>query len=309
MSTDDSPIDVALAVDIGGTKVDAALVDASGRIVPGSRHRAATGPGQTPETFTAAIRSACRPAVDAAGPAHRVIGIGIGTAGPLRADGTRISPLNLPGIREFPLAPAVQGLVAGAPVSIALDGTCIALAELRFGALRGVANGIAMVVSTGIGGGLVVDGRVLRGDTGNAGHVGQVWVRRPDPAGPARGSVEGVASGPATVRWANAHGWPGTDGRQLAADYRVGDPVAVRAVHRSAEAVGQAIAGYAALLDVRIAAVGGGFSRVADDYLPLVEAAARGVALLPAAAELRVVPAELGDDAPLVGAAMLVHDA
>ena len=108
MSMHDAPIDVAVAVDIGGTKVDAALVDARGRIVPGSRHRAPTGPGQTPETFTAAIASVCRPAMDAAGPAHRVIGIGVGTAGPLLGDGTRISPLNLPGIREFPLTPAVE---------------------------------------------------------------------------------------------------------------------------------------------------------------------------------------------------------
>ena len=300
-------VEVALAVDIGGTKVDAALVEATGRIVAGSRHRAATGPGQTPGTFAAAITSVCRRATDAAGPAHRVIGVGIGAAGPLRGDGTRISPINLPGIRDFALTDPVAAVSPRLPVRVALDGTCIALAELEFGALRGVRNGIAMVVSTGIGGGIVLDGRVIRGDTGNAGHVGQVWVRRPDRADPALASVEGVAAGPATVRWANAHGWPGADGLELAAAYRSGDPVAVRAVRRSAEAVGQAIAGYAALLDLRVAAIGGGFSHVADDYLALVEAAARRAALLPAAAELRVVPAEHGGDAPLVGAALLVH--
>jgi glucokinase len=300
-------VEVALAVDIGGTKVDAALVEATGRIVAGSRHRAATGPGQTPGTFAAAITSVCRRATDAAGPAHRVIGVGIGAAGPLRGDGTRISPINLPGIRDFALTDPVAAVSPRLPVRVALDGTCIALAELEFGALRGVRNGIAMVVSTGIGGGIVLDGRVIRGDTGNAGHVGQVWVRRPDRADPALASVEGVAAGPATVRWAHAHGWPGADGLELAAAYRSGDPVAVRAVRRSAEAVGQAIAGYAALLDLRVAAIGGGFSHVADDYLALVEAAARRAALLPAAAELRVVPAELGGDAPLVGAALLVH--
>ncbi|GGI44156.1 glucokinase [Agromyces flavus] len=299
--------DVALAVDIGGTKVDAALVDVSGRIISGSRHRAATGPGQTPDTFSAAIASVCRQAADAAGPAHRLVGVGIGAAGPLRGDGTRISPLNLPGIRDFAVVEPVAAIARGLPVRVALDGTCIALAELEFGALRGVRNGLAMVVSTGIGGGIVLDGRVIRGDTGNAGHVGQVWVRRPGDIDPERASVEGVASGPATVRWANAHGWTGADGLELARAYRSGDPVATRAVRRSAEAVGQAISGYAALLDLRVAAIGGGFSRVADDYLPLVEAAARGAALLPAAAELRVVPAELGDDAPLVGAALLVH--
>lgn len=308
MSPDGAPLDVAIAVDLGGTKVDAALVDALGGIVAGSRHRASTGPDQTAETLVSAIRSVCRQATDAAGPAHRVVGVGIGAAGPLRGDGTRISPLNMPRIRDFPLASAVGDVAGGAPVRVALDGTCIALAELRFGALRDVRNGIAMVVSTGIGGGIVVDGRVIRGDAGNAGHVGQSWVRRPDPSDAARATVEAVASGPATVRWANAHGWRGDDGRQLAAAYRAGDPVAVRAVRRSAEAIGQALAAYAALLDIRLAAIGGGFANVADDYLALVEAAAHRVALLPAAAALRVVRAELGDDAPLVGAALLVHE-
>jgi glucokinase len=315
MAPDAAPLDVAVAVDLGGTKVDAALVDAGGRLVLGSRHRAATGPGQSPESLTAAIRSVCSRATDAAGPAHRVIGVGIGAAGPLRGDGTRVSPLNMPGVRDFAL-PAAVGRVAspGAsgrgdpPVRVALDGTCIALAELRFGALRGIRNGIALVVSTGIGGGIVIDGRVIRGDTGNAGHVGQSWVRRPDPSDAVVATLEAVASGPATVRWANAHGWHGSDGRQLAADLRAGDPVGVRAVRRSADAVGQALAAYAALLDIRVAAIGGGFANVADDYLALVEAAAHRVALLPAAAELRVVPAELGDDAPLVGAALLVHE-
>lgn len=304
-----SPVSaVALAVDIGGTKVDAALVDSEGRIVPGSRHRAPTGAGQTPETFTLAIASVCERATDAAGPMHRLIGIGVGTAGPLLGDGTHVSPLNMPGIRDLRLVPAVERFAGGAPVRVALDGTCIALAEVRFGALRGVRNGIAMVVSTGIGGGIVLDGRVVRGDTGNAGHVGQSWVRRPSPEDPVAATVEAVASGPATVRWAIAHGWEGADGLALAADYRAGNPVAVQAVHRSADAVGHAIASFGALLDVTTVAVGGGFSRVADDYLPLVEAAAHRTAVLPAAREVSVVPAELGDDAPLVGAALLAFE-
>ncbi|WP_438854444.1 ROK family protein [Agromyces sp. M3QZ16-3] len=299
---------VALAVDIGGTKVDAALVDAEGRIVPGSRHRAPTGAGQTPETFAVAIGSVCERATDAAGPAHRLVGVGLGTAGPLLGDGTHVSPLNMPGIRDLPLVPTIERFAGGVPVHVALDGTCIALAEVRYGALRGVRNGIAMVVSTGIGGGIVVDGRVIRGDTGNAGHVGQSWVRQPSPDDPVAATVEAVASGPATVRWANAHGWAGADGPALAADYRAGHPVAVRAVHRSAEGVGQAIASFGALLDITTVAIGGGFSRVADDYLPLVEAAAHRSAVLPAAREVRVVPARLGDDAPLVGAALLAFE-
>ncbi|GAA2042312.1 ROK family protein [Agromyces tropicus] len=300
--------EVALAVDIGGTKVDAALVDANGRIVPGSRHRAPTGADQTPGTFAQAIATVCEAATAVAAPTQRLVGVGIGTAGPLLGDGTHVSPLNMPGIRDLPLVPTVERFAGGTPVRVALDGTCITLAEARLGALRDVRNGLAMVVSTGIGGGLVVDGRVLRGETGNAGHVGQTWVRRPDPDAPVGATVEAVASGPATVRWANAHGWEGLDGLALAADHRAGHPVAVRAVRRSAEAVGQAIAAFAALLDLTVVAIGGGFSRVASDYLALVEAAAHDAAVLPAARDLRVVPAELGDDAPLAGAALLAFE-
>ncbi|MBM7503633.1 ROK family protein [Agromyces aurantiacus] len=329
------PIDVALAVDIGGTKVDAALVDATGRIVPGSRHRTASGPGQTPDTFADAIATACgrsashaERAAGAGSPEYRIVGVGVGSAGPLLGGGTRISPLNMPGIRDFPLAPVVEPFANGGPVRIALDGRCIAMAEHRFGALRGVRNGIAMVVSTGIGGGIVLDGRVVHGASANAGHVGQVWVRRPGAGDPVGATVEAVAAGPATVRWALEHGWrgpdarafgapgqdtpgegtPGLDGRALAADYRAGHPVALRAVRRSAEAVGHAIAACAALLDLEVVAIGGGFSRVADDYVQLVEAAAHAVAVLPAARDLRVVRAALGDDAPLVGAAVQVHE-
>ncbi|RXZ43510.1 ROK family protein, partial [Agromyces binzhouensis] len=77
MPAAESESPVALAVDIGGTKVDAALVDTEGRIVPGSRHRAPTGAEQTPETFAGAIASVCARATDAAGPAHRLVGVGV----------------------------------------------------------------------------------------------------------------------------------------------------------------------------------------------------------------------------------------
>ena len=303
-------IDVALAVDIGGTKVDAALVDGVGRIVPGSRHREPTGADQSPATFSAALASVCSRAADAATVAGPIGSSASASAppGPLlrAARASRRSTCPASGTSRSP--PPSSQAAPGAPVRIALDGTCITLAEHRFGALRGVRNGIAMVVSTGIGGGIVLDGRIVRGHAGNAGHVGQVWVRRPDPAAPVRATVEAVASGPATVRWANEHGWPGADGRALAADYAAGHPLAVGPCSRSASAVGHAIAGYAALLDLEVVAIGGGFSRVADDYVELVEAAAHELAMLPAARVIRVVRAALGDDAPLVGAAMLVLD-
>ena len=117
------------------------------------------------------------------------------------------------------------------PVRLALDGTCIALAEHWRGAAAGSRNALAMVVSTGVGGGLIVDGAPVRGFSGNAGHIGQLRLRaRAEGAAVTDGTLESIASGPHTVAWARAQGWSGETGEQLAHAYAAADPVAVAAV-------------------------------------------------------------------------------
>jgi glucokinase len=164
------------------------------------------------------------------------------------------------------------------------------------------------VVSTGIGGGVVVGGVPLSGSTGNAGHIGQIEVAGfTDPGvGGLDATVERVASGPNIVRWAQAQGWRGSTGEDLAAGYADGEAIAVAAVRRSAAAVGAAIASATALLDVDVVVIGGGFSHVAPDYIDLVREARDANAAFAFLARSRVVRAELGGDAPLIGAAALV---
>jgi len=295
---------LALAVDLGGTKVEAALVDAQGTIVPGSRHREATGAAaaRDAEVARAAIDAVVRRAL-ADAPAE-VVAAGIGAAGPIDVRAGSTSPINLPAVRDFPIARVVAEASGLEHVRLGLDGSCIALAERWLGAARGVGNAIVFVVSTGIGGGVIVDGRLLGGASGNAGHLGQLVIE-PFDGDPAPATVERIASGPNIVRWARDRGWAGSTGEELAAAYAAGSEIAVAAVHRSARAVGIGVANAATLLDLELAVIGGGFAAVAEDYAELVQASAREASQNAYAARVRVARAALGSEAPLIGAAAL----
>lgn len=291
-----------LAVDIGGTKVDAAVVTAEGEVLRASVARRPTGRDTPREGIAANIRAAAVEAL-AAVPHVRVAAIGVGSAGPVDLPAGSVSPLNLPQAEGLRIGTVLDGLVDG-PLTLALDGTCIALAEHWRGALVGTENAMAIVVSTGVGGGLVLGGCPVSGATGNAGHLGQTFVRTID-GDPAAATLEAVAAGPGSVAWAREQGWTGATGLDLAASYREGDPVAVAAVHRSAAAVGQAIAAAATLCDLEAVAIAGGFAKVADDYVDLVRVAAHEAALHGYARRCRIVPSGLDGDGPLLGAAAL----
>lgn len=308
--------DYALAVDLGGTKVEAALVDTDGAVLAGSRHRRATGARSTSAELVTAVTDAVRDALTALPVDSSLLGAGIGSAGPIAGATGAVSPLNLPAWRAFPLG----GLVAealestgfsGLPVTLRLDGICITLAEVWRGAAQDESNVMGMIVSTGVGGGLVLSGRVIAGPTGNAGHIGHVAVAGFDApcACGARGCLEAVASGPRTVAWAREQGFGGETGEQLAAAATAGDPVARRAIERSATAVGRAIASASALVNLELVAIGGGFRHVSNDYVALVAKAVAEHSSLDFVTTTRVVASGLSDEGPLVGAAALVHRA
>ena len=292
---------VALAVDLGGTKVEAGLVDETGTVVPGSRFRQPTGSGITPEKLHGALVQVVRSALSGE---RDVRGAGVGSAGPVDRRTGAIAPVNMPGLRGMVLRDAVADAVARAgfadlPVRLGHDGGCLALAESWVGATRDAASSLAVVVSTGIGGGFVVDGRLVSGASGNAGHLGQTHVGEGL-------TLEEVASGPSSVAWAREQGWNGATGEELGAAAAAGDAVARVAIERSARHVGRALADAATLVDLDVIAVGGGFSHVAADYVDLVGGALRDAAVLPYAAAAAVVPSGLRGDGPLVGAAALV---
>jgi glucokinase len=223
-----------------------------------------------------------------------------------------VAPMNIPAWRDgFALVERVGALLPGVPVRLHNDAVCFAAAEYWNGAAQGTRNALGMVVSTGIGGGLVLDGRLLHGTTGHAGHVGHIVVA---PDGPpcgcgGRGCVEAIARGPALVAWARQHGWTGPqaavdDGPALAADAAAGNPVAVAAYRRGGAAVGRMLAGLTAALELQVVVFGGGVAAAGALLLDPVRATYDTHARMPFQRSLRITTSSL-PDAGLVGAAAL----
>ncbi|WP_369356051.1 ROK family protein [Streptomyces sp. cg2] len=299
--------DLSAALDIGGTKIAGALVDAQGRLVV--RAARPTPADQDGATVMRAVAEVVREL--AAGPDWaRVAAVGIGSAGPVDAAAGTVSPVNIPGWRDFPLVAGVRALVGELPVTLVGDGVAMTAAEHWQGAARGHDNALCMVVSTGVGGGLVLNGRLHPGPSGNAGHIGHISVDLdgdPCPCG-ARGCVERIASGPNIARRALADGWrPGPDGdtsaAAVAAAAHAGDPVALRSFARAGQALAAGIAATATLVDIDIAVVGGGVAGAGEVLFAPLRSALRDYATLSFVSGLTVVPARTGTDAGVVGAA------
>jgi glucokinase len=298
--------DVTLALDIGATKIAAGLVDPDGTLV----HQAKLPtPDGDAEAVWAVVDSLVTEALATAG--GRVRGVGIASAGPIDLRSGTVSPINITEWQRFPIVDRVSAVV-GAPVRLGGDGLCMALGERWRGAARGAQFLLGMVVSTGVGGGLVLDGAPYDGRTGNAGHVGHVVV---DPDGSVcscggRGCVETIAAGPRMARWAREHGWEApaeADAKELADAANAGHPVALQAFRRGATAVAAMIASVGAVCDLDLVVIGGGVAKSgALLFDPLRETLA-SYARLDFLRGVRVVPAELGGDAGLVGAAALIN--
>lgn len=273
-----------MAVDIGGTKIAAGVVDADGTLL---RSISVPTPRQDdPEAVLSAVLSAVRRAEP-----EGALAVGVGCAGPMTPGGETVSPLNIPGWQGFPLLARLYKHL-DLPVVIDGDAKALAVGEGWKGAGAGLTSFLAMVVSTGVGGGLVVDGRLLHGAAGNAGHVGHVVVV-PDGAlcgCGGRGCLEAEMSGTAIAR-------------------RTGAPAQkapLAEVLRAGKLLGQGLASVVNLLDLEAVAIGGS---VALGYGgPFFSAVARGLqttSRLGFSQSCRIVPVGLGAEGPLVGAGAL----
>lgn len=296
---------LTLALDIGGTKIAAGLVDPGGVLV---HQDTLPTPDGDAEAVWAVVEQLIIDAVH--GP---VRGIGIASAGPIDLPTGTVSPINITEWQRFPIVERVSEMFPGTPVRLAGDGVCMALGEHWRGAGRDAEFLLGMVVSTGIGGGLVLDGAPYDGRTGNAGHVGHVIVA-PDSTAlctcGGHGCVETVASGPNMARWARSQGWdapPEANAKELADAANAGDTVALKAFQRSATAVAATIASVGAVCDLDLVVIGGGVAKSGSLLFDPLRAALKNYAGLDFLRTLRVVPAELGGDAGLVGAAALLR--
>lgn len=301
---------LTLCLDIGGTKIAAALADSAGKLVY-------TAIRPTPITTAAEAVWAVIEAMiaDALAAADAAVGaVGIASAGPIDLRSGSVSPINIGSWDRFPLRDKVAATVPGLPVLLAGDGVCMALGEHWIGAGKSAGPDarflLGMVVSTGVGGGLVLDGVPYSGRTGNAGHVGHVVVEldgRLCTCG-GHGCVETVASGPWMVRWARENGWsapPGAGASDLAAAAAASDPLAQKAFHRGANALAAMIASVGAVCDLDLVVIGGGVAKSGPLLFDPLRAKLSEYAGLDFLSGLRVVPGELGGSAGLIGAARL----
>jgi glucokinase len=299
--------DLVAALDIGGTKIAGALVDSGGALLV--RAQRPTPPGGSGEQVMNAVEEVL--AELAAAPLWpRVRAVGIGSAGPVDAKAGTVSPVNIPGWRDHPLVPGVRECTGGLPVTLVGDGVAMAAAEHWQGAARGRTGALCMVVSTGVGGGLVLGGELHAGPSGNAGHIGHISVDLDGDDCPCggRGCVERIASGPNIARRALDLGWrPGPEGdasaAAVAASAREGDPAAVASFERAARALAAGIAATAALVEVEIAVLGGGVAQAGEVLFAPLRGALGEYATLSFVQGLEVVPAQMGTDAGLIGAA------
>jgi glucokinase len=329
-----------LVIDIGGTKLTAAIAGPGGGLtarqqVPTPRAADAEQLWQALAALTgrvlgAAGIGAAAATGGAAGPgsvagtggaarpggAAGLAGVGVGCGGPMDWRTGLVSPLHIPAWRGFPLRARLQDQFPGIPVRLHNDAICVAAGEHWRGAGQGAGNVLGMTVSTGVGGGLILDGRVVEGGSGNAGHIGHVVV---DPAdGPpcrcgGRGCLEAIARGPALADWARSQGWrrgqPAATTKDLAADAARGDRVGLAAFARAGRALGIAIASATSLCDLEVVCIGGGLSQAGPLLFGPLEESLRAHARLEFTRSVRVLPAALGQDAGLVGAAALIFAA
>lgn len=274
-----------LAVDIGGTKLAAGIVTLDGELV-------ARAQVPTPEhDVWRALSSLVLGQLSTT--SCDVVACGVGVGGPMTRDGELVSTLHIPYWRDFPLRAQLCELT-GCDTYIYNDAQALVLAEQWRGAAQGERDVIGMVVSTGVGGGIISDGVLLRGRLGNAGHIGHVIV---DPDGRrcacgSRGCLEAHASG------RSIEAITGKPAVQATPDV----------IERVGQLVGRALVSVGAVVDARLAVIGG--SVALGFGAPFFAAAQREIderAGLEFIAGFRVLPVGLGDAAPLIGAAAVAR--
>jgi glucokinase len=310
---------VYLGVDLGGTKILTAVVDEHGRVL--HRVRVATPPSGPDDVIEAIASTVDRVMADAGIAPGAIPAIGVGAPGPSDPrTGVVFEPPNLPGWRNVPLAERLTAYLR-VPVHVENDANAAALGEHWAGAGAGVRDLVYITVSTGVGGGLILDGRLYHGASGTAGEVGHMLV---EPGGPRcgcgrLGCLEAVASGTAIAREARAavaEGRPTAlsvvpasdlDAEAVARAASDGDPAAREIYARVGAAMGAAVTNLVNLLGPEVVIIGGGVARAGELVFAPVRRIVREEAFERPGTIVRIVPAALGADAGVIGAAAVVR--
>lgn len=312
---------LAVGVDIGGTKVAAGLVNARGEVL--RRTRTPMVAAGDAAVGLAAVTTAIRDLLRNASPDEKIIAIGICCPGPLNPrTGVVINPPNLPCWRQFPLAEEI-GRVFSLPVKVDNDANAAALAETLWGAGAGYRNVFYATIGTGIGTGIILNGKIYHGRTGAAGEGGHMGIDTQGPLCPCgkRGCIELLASGPAIARRARNKlaGHPDSalmkmsqgnlqdvTSEMVSQAYSSGDAVAAEVIRETLDALAFWLGNIIDLLDPDVIVLGGGVSSMLRPFLNDIRQRWHGACLNPSVDEIPVVLARYGGDAGIAGAAALV---
>jgi glucokinase len=312
VSISNSPV---LGIDVGGTKLAAGVVSGDGQVL--SYVRDATPSNLDGEGLLDFLLQLARRALDESNSIPT--GVGIGCGGPMLFPEGIVSPLHIPAWQDFPLRARVESAL-GLPAVLDNDAKAFALGEALFGAGRGARCMLGMVVSTGVGGGIVADGRLFDGATGNAGHIGHVLVSKDGPrcyCG-GHGCLTVYASGTglaARAKEALQQGIPSSlaslppehvTGQSVAEAAAEGDPLGVDLMQTAGRALGMGIASVANLLDLDRVVIGGGVSQSGDLLFKPLREELRRRATLAFSRDVEVRRASLGQEAGVIGSASLV---
>lgn len=318
-----APMLATLALDIGGTKTAAGLVGPSGAVQYAETIVSRTDPPEHgAEAFFADVTALADRVLAAANVRPSgLLGIGVGCGGPMLYPEGRVSTLNIPCWRDFPLRARLEARYR-CPVIVDNDAKALAIAEAWIGAGQAARCLLGMVVSTGVGGGIVEHGRLIHGARGNAGHVGHIVAYRDGPPCECggRGCVEAIASGTGLAKRARTMQQQGLlmslpaapTGADIIAAARAGESTALHLIEEAGTAVGRGIAAAATLLDLDHVVIGGGVALGAGELLlrPLRRALAEDARLdFTRGIEASVQLSALGISGPLAGAAGLLRGA
>jgi glucokinase len=306
-----------LALDIGGTKLATGVVAADGSVH--GLQVAPTKPGDGVEPVINRLLDMGRLSVALAGLGPVAV-TGISCGGPLDpTTGVVQHPPHLPGWVEVPIG-SLASRAFGAPSVLCNDATAGVIAEHRLGAGRGHATVIYLTVSTGIGGGIVINGQVHNGAAGNGGELGHITVRRGGRLCSCgrRGCIEAYASGPSIAARAREAllldgnstlaGLDAPTAADVAAAAAEGDALASRIWAETVDLLGSAVTDLVNVLEPDVVVLGGGVATAGAMLLDPVRDVVAAEAMPPAARAARVVLAELGSLAPLVGAGVVGYD-
>lgn len=294
-----------IGVDLGGTKIAAGIVDRSGRV---DSLREVPTPIESEGDVIGAIGDAIEGLV---GDGVAAIGLGVPSTIDQRS-GTAVSSVNIP-LTDVPLRQLI-GERFGVPCGIENDANAAAIGEWQAGAGRGTRHMIMLTLGTGVGGGLILDGRPYRGAVGAAAELGHIVIEhdgRPcQGTCTGRGHLEAYATGLAAAADAQAVFGPDADARVLLDRAAEGNEHALDILHAMGRRLGSAFGSFVNTFNPELIVVGGGWGEAAGDFLlePAREVMLRE-ALPPGRDLVRVVPASLGPDAGVVGAGFVGFEA